>query len=367
MNLFSLGPNDTDRFDLSGLDGFYFERCLHLDLSFFHLDSRYDQLVLKRTHFLSLVQFELNQDLVLRVVQPQFSVFLLFDLVLEVNVVCGRVRECCSQILGDDDSHDDNRFNVDTEPIKVFIHVVEHLHCQFRLDVPGLVDFDGPDEVPDVLLAFLLEHFLEPIGAQIVKEVFAVFLEGGLLADVEVDAHLHGHEHVVGGGALLDGCVEPDRVGRDHGGDALLIRVTAMAAGGEHACEMAVMLLQRDDPVRHVELAVATAGLVDQHDDGHADVVFCGDHAGPFLRVTRDQLDQVRLVGDVALQFVQQLVHHLLACLEVVLLLDVLLLDLLALLEHHRLVVLVRVVVRLLTELLILLVRVLVEGHWILL
>ena len=96
-----------------------------------------------------------------------------------------------SQVLGDDYVHDIDELDVYTELVEAPIQVVHQRGRQLALDVADLAHLDASDVVPDRLLALLGKQLLQLVGAQVVQELLAILLAGGVVANVEGHTDVH--------------------------------------------------------------------------------------------------------------------------------------------------------------------------------
>ena len=96
-----------------------------------------------------------------------------------------------SQVLGDDYVHDIDELDVYTELVEAPVQVVHQRGGQLALDVADLAHLDASDVVPDRLLALLGKQLLQLVGAQVVQELLAILLAGGVVANVEGHTDVH--------------------------------------------------------------------------------------------------------------------------------------------------------------------------------
>jgi hypothetical protein len=96
-----------------------------------------------------------------------------------------------SEILGDYHIHYVDKLNIDTILIESSVQVVHKSGCELALDITDLADFNAPNIVSDCLLALLSKEFFQLVGSEIIKELLAVLLAGGICADVEGNTDIH--------------------------------------------------------------------------------------------------------------------------------------------------------------------------------
>ena len=96
-----------------------------------------------------------------------------------------------SQVLGNDYVHDVDELDVYTELVEAPIQVVHQRSSQLALDVTDLAHLDTSDVVPDRLLALLSKELLQLVGAEIVQELLAILLPGGVIANMEGNTDVH--------------------------------------------------------------------------------------------------------------------------------------------------------------------------------
>jgi hypothetical protein len=102
-----------------------------------------------------------------------------------------------SQVLGNDYVHDIDELDVYTELVEAPIQVVHQGSRQLTLDVTDLAHLDASDVVPDRLLALLSKELLQLVGAEIVQELLAILLTGGVIANMEGHTDVYRDLHVV--------------------------------------------------------------------------------------------------------------------------------------------------------------------------
>ena len=96
-----------------------------------------------------------------------------------------------SQVLGDDYVHDIDELDVYTELVEAPVQVVHQRSSQLALNVADLAHLDASDVVPDRLLALLCKKLLQLVGAEIVQELLAILLAGGVIANMEGHSDVH--------------------------------------------------------------------------------------------------------------------------------------------------------------------------------
>ena len=96
-----------------------------------------------------------------------------------------------SQVLGNDYVHDIDELDVYTELVKAPVQVVHQGSRQLALNVTDLAHLDASDVVPDRLLALLSKELLQLVGAQVVQELLAILLAGGVIANMEGHSDVH--------------------------------------------------------------------------------------------------------------------------------------------------------------------------------
>lgn len=197
-----------------------------------------------------------------------------FLLLLQEDIVVGRLPEEKTQLTRKDDEHDVDLLNNDAIRQELLSHFLADCLRHLRLGVAHSVHAMLPDEVPNVLLAFFLQQLLETIWAEVVKELNDVlFFDFWALvspSDVEVHSYIETDEHVILGRNLLNRAVEADRILRDQSGNFVCVTAGAVAplgAGLHDAAVGSIAHAQSVHTVGNVELVVAAARAAVH--DGH--------------------------------------------------------------------------------------------------
>ncbi len=116
---------------------------------------------------------------------------MIFNLLLKKDIIsCGGL-ESMSEIFGDYDVHDIDKFDVDTILIESAIEIIHKSGSQLALNITNLADLNTTNVVSDGLLALLGQEFLEFVCSEIVKELFTVLLPRSISTYVEGNTDIH--------------------------------------------------------------------------------------------------------------------------------------------------------------------------------
>lgn len=208
---------------------------------------------------------------VLGVVHDQHLVLLPLNLLLQVDIVVGRLHQADSKVSGDYYVHDVyllDYYSVDLE----FLH-------QFFLQVVGKLCFDISyfgdsllfDKISDSFIALLLEKLLKSVRSKVIEEFLDIFLLVLRFqsADMEVDSHIDSDSNIVLGRNICNRAFIPDRVLGDHCHNFSGAAPSGVAASEPRSHDSGILsenLLQSKDSVGDIELPDA-AWLIS--DDGH--------------------------------------------------------------------------------------------------
>ena len=141
---------------------------------------------------------ELEHLHVLRICEFEHDIFLLLDLLLQIDISCCSVHESVSQVIGQDDVHDVYLLDYDAVWLEHFGHFVLDLRSQLSFDITNPIDFDFLDKVTDLLFALFLQKLLQTVGTEVVEKFHnIIFRIVGRTSNMEVDSDTERDMHVV--------------------------------------------------------------------------------------------------------------------------------------------------------------------------
>ena len=86
-------------------------------------------------------------------------------MLLKKNIICSRLLESISEILGDDYIHHVHLFKVNAVFIEANIQVILQSRRQLTLDVSDFASFNSSDKISDSLFALLSQQFFQFISS----------------------------------------------------------------------------------------------------------------------------------------------------------------------------------------------------------
>ena len=169
--------------------------------------------VLEGHQSLHVISLESQQLLVFVVVDDKHSIFLLLDLLLEEHIECSGLHECEPQVDWKNNIHDVYLLDDDAVWVEFGLQLSDHRCGELSLDISYSGNLDLLQEISDLLVTLLREHFLKSVWSEVVEEPLDVLLFSiWASSNMEVDTQVNIDSHIILGRNLSDWTSESDGV-----------------------------------------------------------------------------------------------------------------------------------------------------------
>jgi len=128
-------------------------------------------------HGFHVISLQLKHLFIFSVLKNDYSVKLIFDLLLKIHIVYCGVGPGLSEILRSHCTHNVNLFDENSISLEFSCKIFSNLVSHFRLGVSQSIDSDILNEITERFIKLLLKVLFQSIWTKVIKESFSIFLQ----------------------------------------------------------------------------------------------------------------------------------------------------------------------------------------------